>query len=319
MFYSKNKNELSVSYLPPEKKVNKMNNEALFEKLTNRIRQNEKGGFACYFRRLSLLFPIILQKMKINKEVKIPLFFGDKMNVITGEVVSSVLINFSYSETALTALMLKLILQGQVVVDIGTHFGYEALLASRLVGKNGKVISFEPNPGTYQIALKNLKKLNITLNNSAVGDYNGMVKMRNKPVTESAFNYISDESTEKDLIDVPLTTLDSTFASRERQIDFIKCDVEGFELEVLKGSVKILAEDKPILVLEAEMPPTEDNDTRRSDEIAEFLSEFGYTGYSFDLIDNNLAIDKLHGFRASHANILFVHKTKSALIALQSH
>src|ERR1700759_4895596 len=109
---------------------NLMKNEFLFNKLTERIKINDKGGFACYWKRLPVLYPIILRKMKINREVSIPLFFGDKMNVITGEVVSSILISFGYSEVALTALMLKLIGKGQSVVDVGTHFGYEAILAS---------------------------------------------------------------------------------------------------------------------------------------------------------------------------------------------
>jgi hypothetical protein len=55
--------------------------------LIYRVEQNNKAGFACYWRRIPVLLPIVLQAMKINKEVNIPLFFGDKMNVITGEVI----------------------------------------------------------------------------------------------------------------------------------------------------------------------------------------------------------------------------------------
>jgi len=291
-----------------------MKNEVLFKKLIDRITQNERGGISCYLRRLTVAIPIILQKMKINRVMKITLFFGDKMNVITGEVVSSSLISFSYSEVALTALMLKLIDAGQLIIDIGAHFGYEALLASKLVGENGSVISFEPNPATYQIALKNLQKPNIKLNNSAVGDYNGIAKMYNRPVTESAFNSITSESAEKGLINVSIVTLDSQFETSDKPVNFIKCDVEGFELEVLKGCVNILERDKPILVLEAEIPSAGKGEFKRSDEIAGFLSGFGYEGYSFDLKGENLLIDKLHTIEVGHANILFVHKTKADLL-----
>jgi hypothetical protein len=56
------------------------------------------------------------------------------MKVITGKLISSGLINFSYTEVALTAKMLKIIYKEQFVIDIGTHFGYESLLAAKLVG-----------------------------------------------------------------------------------------------------------------------------------------------------------------------------------------
>jgi FkbM family methyltransferase len=175
--------------------------------------------------------------------------------------------------------MLKLIDPGWFVVDIGTHFGYEALLASKLVGEDGNVVCFEPGPATYQLALKNLKKPNIKINNKAVGDFNGTVKMQNRAITASAFNGISKNDADTHLIDVQLVSLDETFKSRNKPINFIKCDVEGFELEVLKGGVQILKEDKPILVLEADMPSTGRN--KRGDEMAEFLSKSDYVGYSF--------------------------------------
>lgn len=291
-----------------------MENAVLFSKLNKSIIDNDKGGFACYWNRLRVLFPILLQKMKINREVRVPLFFGDKMNVITGEIVSTNIISFSYSEIALTAIMLKLIGPGQLVVDIGTHFGYEALLASRLVGENGRVVCFEPIPATFKLAAKNLQRPNVQMYNHAVGAANGTVKMQNKPIVESAFNGISTDLTEADLIDIPLVTLDSVLAGRDRPVNFIKCDVEGFEMEVLKGSTNILKEDKPILALEADMPSPTDNSTKRADEIAAFLLPYGYRGYTFDLTGSTLKIGALNSFKVYHANILFVHQSKSAMI-----
>ncbi|HEY9003237.1 MAG TPA: FkbM family methyltransferase [Mucilaginibacter sp.] len=290
-----------------------MKNELLFHKLTERIRINDKGGFACYWRRLPVLYPIILRKMKINREVNVPLFFGDKMNVITGEVVSSILMSFGYSEVALTALMLKLIGPGQSVVDVGTHFGYEALLASRLVGETGKIACFEPNPAVYQLAQKNLNKPNVTVHNAAVGDHEGSVKMLNKPITESAFNSITD-SAEDGAIDVALVTLDAVLASREKPIDFIKCDVEGFEMEVLNGCIQILTADKPFLVLEADIPSENEKSTKRAGVIADFLSQYGYEAYAFEMRGAELIIDKLNNLKMSHANVLFVHESKFSAI-----
>lgn len=290
-----------------------MKNTALFNKLAHTIKINKKGGLACYLRRIPVLYPILLRKMKVSREVRIPLFFGDKMSVITGEVVSSILVSFGYSEVALTALMLKLIGPGQSVVDVGTHFGYEALLASRLVGNTGKVTCFEPNPAVYNLALKNLNKQNVTVYNSAVGDHEGSVKMLNKPITESAFNSITD-SADADTIDVPLVTLDDVLSSRNKPIDFIKCDVEGFEMEVLNGCIQILTTDKPCLVLEADIPSENEHSTQRAGVIANFLSKFGYEAYAFDMRGSELIIDKLNNLKMSHANVLFVHQSKLLII-----
>lgn len=286
-------------------------NEKLNKQFIHRIGINDRGGLACYWARRSVMLPILMQKMKIHRKVKIPLFFGEKMSVITGEVVSSNLLGFGYSEVALTALMLKLITAGQNVVDVGAHFGYEALLASTLVGSTGTVMTFEPSPATYAIAARNLDKPNIKLHNKAVGAYDGMIKMVSKPVAESAFNSISDDESQGNLVEVEIVKLDSVMAAREKLIDFIKCDVEGFEMEVLKGAAGILTNDKPVLALEADMPS---ENTGRAGEIDEFLKTYGYTGYSFDLMDNKLIIAGLNSFAASHANILFVHPSKQHLI-----
>lgn len=289
-----------------------MQNDILFKKFISRISINDAGGLACYWGRRNVIVPMLLQKMGVNKEVNVPLFFGSRMNVITGEVVSTNIIGFGYSEVALTALMLKVVTKGQNIVDIGTHFGYEALLASVLVGETGSVNSFEPNPHTFAIASKNLNKPNIKLHNKAVGDHNGSVKMQDKPVTESAFNYVSHDNSEDNLIEVDLVTLDSALAGRKAPVDFMKCDVEGFEMQVLKGAADIITKDKPLMVLEADMPSESD---QRANEISTFLSEFGYKGYSFDLKDDKLVIADLHSFAVSHANILFVHQSKQAVIS----
>ncbi|HJP63718.1 MAG TPA: hypothetical protein VJ844_09765, partial [Mucilaginibacter sp.] len=74
----------------------------------------------------------------------------------------------------------------------------------------------------------------------------------------------------------------------------------------------IITKDKPMMVLEADMPSEGD---QRAIEITEFLSAFGYKGYSFDLKDDKLLIAGLHSFEVSHANILFVHESKQAAIS----
>ncbi|MDB5131328.1 MAG: putative methyltransferase, partial [Mucilaginibacter sp.] len=179
----------------------------------------------------------MMQKLNMNKEVMVPLFFGERMKVVSGETVSSGLIAFGYTEVALTALMLNEITEGKSVIDIGAHYGYEAMLAAKLVGNSGTVVSFEPNPYSYSLALKNLSGKNCKLYNYAVGSYNGLAKMNNNNVANSAFNSVVNDDLADRIIEVPMVTLDSILKDRPKAVDFIKCDVEGFEIEVIKGAL----------------------------------------------------------------------------------
>jgi len=290
-------------------------NDLLFKKMLQYITINNQGGFACYWRRKAVVLPIILQKLGFNKIVNIPLFFNRRMNVITGEVISSGLISFGYAEIALTALMLKILRQGDFMVDVGTHFGYEALLASQLVGKNGSVVCFEPHPDTFKIARKNLTESNIAVNNMAVGSADGHIKMLNNDVSQSAFNSISASSDDGASIDVPLVSLDSFFKERKQKINFIKCDVEGFEMEVLKGAINVIEQDKPVLVLEAEMP--ENGERVRAREFAAFLNPYSYRAFNFGLQGSDLKIEDLDQSKSDHANVLFVHESMIEIVKQQ--
>jgi FkbM family methyltransferase len=283
-----------------------MGNLKYYQKLIRSIKHNNNGDVLCYLRRLPILYAIFLQKLKINRVVTIPLFFNTKMHVVTGEAVSGGLISFGYSEIALSALIIELLGPGSSFVDVGTHYGYEALLASELVGETGNIISFEPNPFSYSIANRNLQKNNnIILHNYAVGSYDGKAKMRDNDLSKSAFNnVIIDDFTGK-VIQVQIVKLDSILKERKYNVSFIKVDVEGLEMEVIKGAVEMIKLDKPYIVLEADMPEN-GRPSKRAYELQEFMKSLNYKACSFDFQDDILHIDELGKFPTYHANILFM-------------
>ncbi len=72
----------------------------------------------------------------------------------------------------------RVVKPGMVVLDIGANIGFYTRIFSKLVGKEGRVYAFEPERNNY----RNLKKLcrdlnNVTLNNVAVGEKNGKIKL----------------------------------------------------------------------------------------------------------------------------------------------
>jgi len=228
------------------------------------------------------------------------------MRVVTGETVSSALLAFGYSEVAVTILMLSLLSEGDTMVDVGTHFGYEALLGSHLVGSTGQVICFEPSPRAFAIASQNLGHLKqVSLHKVAIADSVGQASLQNRSIGQSALNSLVEAGTEQDSVEVPITTLDAALAGRKRPVNFLKCDAEGSELAVLKGAHDILVRDSPVMVLEADMPSIKGEPSARACELVNYLENYNYRAFSFDF-DQGLKVGRFGSFPTYHANVAFV-------------
>jgi FkbM family methyltransferase len=167
---------------------------------------------------------------------------------------------------------------GAVVYDIGAHAGFFTLIASRLTGPSGRVFAFDPNPECAasireQIELNGLA--NCEVEEKAVGDEDGQVGFRH----DGALSRIDVEGT----CVVPIVTLDA-FARSHPRPDFVKIDVEGAEVAVLRGARTIMGVTFLIEI--------HGENTRT--EVVSLLKEFGYK-----LID--LSPSKLSSFgKESH-------------------
>lgn len=276
--------------------------------------QNKIRNWSCIWRRRSVWLGQLMQKLGWHQEIDVPLFWGEKMRVITGETISQQILAFGYSEVALTTLMLWLVKSGQTVVDIGTHFGYEAMLASKLVGSTGHVFCFEPNPDAYFLAQKNLARFpHALLAKEAVADKPGTFSMQNRPIWESAFNRCALDTNEANTTIVPVTTLDITLENYEKPVDFIKCDVEGLEILVMKGAHNLLLKDSPILVLEADMPSQMGQASARTHKLSSHLQKYDYQAFNFDF-DGSFKFGLLDSFPVHHANIVFIPNKRQDLL-----
>ena len=282
------------------------------EHFTERLRQrwiiHQAGGTRARLARWSIMPWLILQRLGLNTWTTAPLFFGGRMRVLTGEQLSRDILAFGYSELALTALMLKVIRPGMRVIDVGAHFGYETLLASKLVGQTGRVVSFEPQPAVFSVLTDNLLSVkNARAVNAAVGACTGTVQMEAVDFLQSMFAGVAKHENSQER--VLLTTLDGALLPHERPVDFLKCDVEGHEMKVLAGAADILKTDQPLLVLEAEMPAA---DRPRVREFSNLLAPLGYRSLMFDY-DGALRTGDV---RPGHANVAFVPERFEASMML---
>lgn len=131
--------------------------------------------------------------------------------------------------------------QGETVVDGGAYIGEFTLYAARAVGPAGRVIAFEPDPVIFKKLTANIELnglQNITVLNKGLWSKPGMLKF----VGDSIKGY-SFMSADKDAgaIDVPVVSLDDELERLNiKKVDFIKMDVEGAEIEAIKGSARTL-------------------------------------------------------------------------------
>ena len=149
---------------------------------------------------------------------------------------------------------------GDIVVDIGAHIGRYTIINSKRVGENGKVIAIEAHPDNFEILNRNIKlnKLtNVIPLNYAV--YSKQTKLKlYLPVEEPGFTIyntimVNRTASEEKFTEVNANTLDNILLQQNgishADINWIKIDVEGAELEVLKGSSSILSKSKDISLL----------------------------------------------------------------------
>lgn len=170
-----------------------------------------------------------------------------------------------------------------VVLDIGANFGYLSLVwATSICKHTGQVIAFEPNPNVYRSFLKSITKNNlmktITLENKAVGFQNNTIDMYlNNTTSNIAKHENAIETVKMDMI-----TLDSYVKQHNlKRCDLIKIDVDGIELDILKGCVHTMLHYKPIFIVE----------TNKDRRIIEFFIKHHYTVLNMSLEEHVLGSD----------------------------
>jgi FkbM family methyltransferase len=144
----------------------------------------------------------------------------------------------------------QLIRPGMTILDVGANIGSLTLPFARLVRPGGRVIAFEPQRIVYQMLCGNLALNaidNVIAHNSAVGHQGGSISVPAIDYTQPEnFGGVSVGAAAEGET-VPLVTIDSLTLHR---CEFVKIDVEGMELDVLKGAKDTLQRFRPRLYVE---------------------------------------------------------------------
>lgn len=166
----------------------------------------------------------------------------------------------------------QLLRPGDAVIEVGANIGAHTLFLAKTVGVEGSVLAFEPQRIIYQtlcanMALNNI--LHVHCMHLAVGEKEGTIHVPYlDPNRTNNFGGLGlGTYTKGDLVRV--VTLDSYNIPRCR---LIKVDVEGMEINVLKGAVETLKRTKAALYVENDRAD-------RSDELIRFIDSIGYNMY----------------------------------------
>lgn len=133
---------------------------------------------------------------------------------------------------------------GDTCVDVGANIGALALHAAALVGDAGRVTAIEAHPRTFGFLRDNValnRRRNVTLLNFAVGDRHGTLRFSDVKSDEK------NGVVEAGGLELQVRTLDELLAGSPGPIRLLKLDVEGFELNVLRGAGAVLARTECVL------------------------------------------------------------------------
>ena len=160
--------------------------------------------------------------------------------------------NQKSADPEIIGLISKLDLEGKYCVDIGANIGVVSLLLAALGEK--KVLSFEPNPKVFDFLKKNLLTSKYAgvfePKNLALGSKDAELRLQ-YPEANSSGGFISESSAfHADLSKIKVTVKTGDREINMPKVDFIKIDVEGYELQVLEGLRGQINKFNPVVLLE---------------------------------------------------------------------
>jgi FkbM family methyltransferase len=203
-------------------------------------------------------FPIDHGKDRLARFVQLPkepVIYTDPSGIIWhldpgDHVMRQLFLHGQYERNTLRHLK-KLSRPTDLFVDVGANIGAYSLVMSRELSK-GHVLSFEPNPRTLKFLYKNIALNhfgNISVEPIGLSDKPGSMTLFTPSLTQASLHKHKG-STEQE--NIRLTTLDQYCSDNDiRSIDILKVDIEGHEVNFLKGAQEIISRsDRMILVME---------------------------------------------------------------------
>jgi FkbM family methyltransferase len=268
------------------------------------------GGWRSFIRKAIWRY---CNHRKMDMPIHIEWYEGIRLQIYLGNDLSKCLFIGGAYEPNEFALLDKEIAEGMVFVDIGANDGLYTLFAAAKVGDEGRVIALEPSRREFARLQANLRLNqggNVNAYRLGASNYNGFARLNIADYEHEGHNSLGElcyDSTVSHSEEIEVKRLDDLLDEDEiASVDCVKIDVEGAEEAVLAGMRRILAEYKPLLLVEVFEQSLRAQDSS-SEMVLEFLRSFGYRLYSFD--KSNGKPTPLGDVPVQSENIIAVHES----------
>ncbi|HLA63535.1 MAG TPA: FkbM family methyltransferase [Rhodothermales bacterium] len=172
-----------------------------------------------------------------------------------------------------------LVRPGDTAVDVGANLGYYTVPLALLVGPTGRVLAVEPVPLYRRVLERRTRRLpNVTVLPFALGERDGVPVRLALPTGAAPYRHGlmrlqeggASNASEAPGFEATMRQGSVLFADLDR-LDFLKCDVEGYEVPVLPEMVAVIERLRPILQVETEGP--------NRDRLVELFEGLGYRSF----------------------------------------
>lgn len=182
--------------------------------------------------------------------------------------------------------------RGDTFWDVGANVGLFSLLAARIVGPTGNVVSFEPATEVFQLLCRNAEHSGpICSLQFGIGNIDGSAPMSVQGITSAgsfvkevvalARHYYPDVPVREEFVEV--RKLDTLLSDLKPPPTLVKIDIEGFEVEALRGASLLIQTARPVLIIEIH-PLQLKLSGGSEEELYKLLHEHNY---SFEVINRN--------------------------------
>ena len=200
--------------------------------------------------------------------------------------ISRTLIHFGTREKDHIYILNKELSSGSVIIDLGANIGYYALMEANIVGNDGYIYALEPSPSNVDLLRKNVSLNNYNAivevfqmgGSNKTGKENFYTSEMSNLGTFSPTRYYGKSSMTKSSPTIFVKTINiPDFIVDKKTIDFIRMDIEGYEVEVFEGMMPLLKNKSfsPKILFETHRPKYDDNHHSMRKVLIQMF-EYGY-------------------------------------------
>lgn len=169
---------------------------------------------------------------------------------------------------------------GATAIDIGANLGYYARPLSKIVGSEGQIFAVEPVPPILRVLRRNLHGCcNVEIRPYALGTEQQEIRMGNDSARATGYfgtgqNFVNEQETTADVEFSAQMRRGSELFADLRRLDFVKCDIEGYEVVVMCEMRPLLEHFHPTVLIET--------GGENRERIIGLFTEMGYAGYTLE-------------------------------------